>query len=255
MTQQQQRHIRILEYLHQNRHAQVTHLAKYLGVSSVTVRKDVTLLEQRKLLLRFQGYIELNTSTAVHRRLLANYARKLSIAKKAAALIADGDTVILESGTCCILLAQELKNEGKTVTILTNSTFLADFISPCRSITLILLGGTYQPDSMATVGPVTRACLTPFYAKYLFSGTDGYTTAHGFGGDNPERIDVLRHMAAHADKTVILTESQKFFASGTMQLFSTNEVDTVVTDEHIDPQTESELLAHDIQILKAHEEV
>jgi len=250
---QQQRHIKILEYLHQNKSAQVTHLATLLGVSPVTVRKDVTYLEGRRLLMRLQGCVELNATTAVHRRMLSSYARKLRIAKRAAALIDNGDTVILESGTCCILLADELKNLKKRVTVITNSVFMAEFLAPCESITLVLLGGTYQADSMATVGPVTKACLAPFHAKYFFSGTDGYFAAEGFESDDPARAEILRDMAAHADQTVIITESQKFSSRGAMRLFSMDETDVVVTDAAIPSQAERELTAHGARVLKAQE--
>ena len=251
---QQQRHIKILEYLHKNKSAQVTHLSEILGVSSVTVRKDVTYLAGRGLLLRLQGYVELNSTTAVHRRMLASYARKLRIAKRAAELIENGDTVILESGTCCILLAEELKNTKKTVTVITNSLFMADFISPCESITLVLLGGSYQSDSMATVGPVTKACLAPFHARYFFSGTDGFFADEGFECDDPARAEILHDMAAHADQTVMITESQKFSSRGAMRLFSLDKTDIVVTDAAIPQQAEQKLIEHGVRVLKAQEE-
>ncbi len=241
----------MLSLLHENNRMQVTELAELLGVSLVTVRKDLTKLEEKKLLLRYQGYVKLNTTTPVNRRMISNYAQKIRIAKKAAELVSDGDTVIIESGSCCILLADELKYSGKKVTILTNSTFMADFITPYQNIKIILMGGEYQPDSMAVVGPVTKACLEPFHARFFFSGTDGYRAGTAFTGDNPERAEILSLMSKHAEQTVVITESQKFLRQGTLTTFSLEETDIVITDDEINKDILKEIESHSITVITA----
>lgn len=251
MNPQKSRHLKILEMLSEKKRLKVTDLAENLGVSLVTIRKDLTVLENKKLLLRYQGYVELNTNTPVNRRMLSNYAKKILIAQEAAKLVDDGDTIIIESGSCCILLADELKNSGKKITVITNSTFMADFISPCTNIKLILLGGEYQVDSMAVVGAITKSCLKNFHAKYFFSGTDGYLADSGFTGDNPERVEILRTMAQQSEKSVIITESEKFSRIGAMTLFSLKETDIVITDSGINSITEKGLKANNIKIMKA----
>ena len=250
MNTQKLRHLKIIEMLAENKCIKVTELAENLNVSLVTIRKDLTSLENKKLLLRYQGYVKLNTETSVHRRMLSNYAKKLIIAQKAAELIEDGDTILIESGSCCILLADELKNSGKNVTIITNSTFMADYISPSTNIKLILLGGEYQPESMAVVGSIAKGCLKNFHVKYFFFGTDGYLSGIGLTGDNPERIDILRQMAQQSKNTVVITESEKFSSPGTMLLFSLDEIDILITDNEIDSNTEKDFEANNIRIIK-----
>jgi len=250
MNSQENRHLQILELLYKNKTMKVTELAEKIDISLVTMRKDLTALEKKKLLLRYQGYVELNMNTPVNRRMLSNYADKLRIAQKAAQLVSDGDTVIIESGSCCILLAEELKNSGKNITVITNSTFMPDFISPYHNIKLILLGGEYQHDSMAVIGTVTKNCLLQFHAKYFFSGTDGYLTGVGFTGDNPERVEILRTMMQQAEKTVVVTESQKFLQQGMLNVFTVDETDIVITDGGISNETAKELEAHNITVLK-----
>lgn len=251
MTTQRARHLKILDMLSKNKRLQVTDLSEKLGVSLVTIRKDLTELENKKLLLRYQGYVELNTNTPVNRRMLSHYEKKTMIAKEAVKLINDGDAVFIESGSSCIILAEELKASGKKVTIITNSTFMADFISPCTNIRLILLGGEYQPDSMAVVGAVTKNCLKSFHAQYFFSGADGYLPGSGFTGDNPERVEILRLMAEQSEKTVVITESEKFLRAGTMTVFSLKETDVVITDNQITPDTQKELESNNIKIIKS----
>lgn len=250
MKAQKARHLSILEMLSEHKCLKVTELAEKLGVSLVTVRKDLTALESKKLLLRYQGYVELNTNTPVNRRMLSNYEKKIRIVQEATKLVDDGDTIMIESGSCCILLADELKNTGKKITIITNSTFMADYISPCENIKLILLGGEYQADSMAVVGAVTKNCLEQFHARFFFSGTDGYLAGTGFTGDNPERVEILRTMARQSKTCVMITESEKFSRIGAMTLFSAAETDIVITDGGISADTEQELQANQIKIIK-----
>ena len=250
MNQQENRYLHILKLLHKNKAMKVTELAQKTGVSLVTMRKDLAALENKKLLLRYQGYAELNMRTPVNRRMISNYEEKIRIAQKAAELVNDGDTVIIESGSCCVLLADELKKSQKHITIITNSTFIADFITPYQYIKLILLGGEYQSDSMAVVGAVTKACLATFHAKFFFSGTDGYRKGVGFTGDNLERIDVLRTMMQQADKTVVITDSQKFSHQGMMEVFALCEADIVITDAGITQDAENELKQNNINFIK-----
>ena len=80
MNTKKLRHLKIIEMLAENKCIKVTELAENLNVSLVTIRKDLTILENKKLLLRYQGYVKLNTETSVHRRMLSNYAKKLIIA-------------------------------------------------------------------------------------------------------------------------------------------------------------------------------
>ncbi len=249
MNSQELRHLEIIKMLSESNTLPVTELSEKLGVSLVTMRKDLTILEGRKLLLRQQGFVELNKATPVNKRMISNYKEKILIAAKASSLVSDGDTVIIESGSSCILLAEALKNSGKKITIITNSTFMADFISPCPSIRLILLGGEYRDDSMAVVGPVTKSCLNSFNAAYFFSGTDGFSEG-GFTGDNPERVEILRAMAARAEKTVIITESEKFKKKGAMTVFALDETDYIITDDGINSLTEKKLKEKNIKLIK-----
>ncbi len=243
------RHIKILELLHENKKMNVTDLAKAMDVSLVTMRKDLTILESRQLLFRGQGYVEINESTPVNKRMLSNFEEKKRIAKKASELVNDNDIVFIESGSCCILLAEEIKNSGKKVTIITNSTFIADFISPFNNIKLIILGGEYQQDSMAVVGHFTKNTIENMHARLFFSGTDGYKAGKGFTGDNPERVEVLQKMSDRADKTVIITESRKFLSEGSFLLFSQDRADIVLTDDKLCDKTRKELEDSGIDVI------
>lgn len=72
--------------------------------------------------------------------------------------MADGSTVMVESGSCCALLARELADTKERVTIVTNSAFIANYVRDSTSVSCTLLGGSYQRDSQVMVGPLVRTC-------------------------------------------------------------------------------------------------
>ena len=123
-----ERHNKILEILSENRKVEVAKLSELLGVSQVTVRKDLDQLESQGLVLRAHGYARLNDSDDMNQRLAFHYDVKQMIAKRAAQFVDSGETIMIESGSCCALLALEIAQTKKDVTIITNSAFIADYI-------------------------------------------------------------------------------------------------------------------------------
>lgn len=141
----------------------VAELAKETGVSTVTIRQDLNVLEQQNFLRRVHGYAEPINNDDVETRMMNNYTIKHRLAITAAALVKDGDTVFIENGSCNALLARELAMH-KHVTIVTVSSYIAHQLreTPCE---VILLGGIYQKKSASMVGPLTRQ----FIAQVHFS--------------------------------------------------------------------------------------
>ena len=88
--------------------------------------------------------------------------------KQRASLVHDGDTIMIESGSCCAILADTLTECKKNLTIITNSAFIADYIRRKSNCQIILMGGIYQQDSQALVGPMVRHCAENFYVDYFF---------------------------------------------------------------------------------------
>ena len=251
MNKIQERQNRILEILHDNDRMEVADLARETGVSLVTMRKDLNALEEKKLIRREQGYAQINTDTPLNRRILTNYALKQRIAKSAAGMVSDGDTIMIEAGSCCLLFAQELAQSKKDLTIITNSVYMAGQIGTYPNVHIILSGGDYQPDSMDLVGPAAITSLSTFHVKYFFSGTDGYDPEKGFTGDNLQRVEVLNKMASCADVTVLLIESSKFKQQGVLPLYRPEDIQLLVTDNQIPEKIEDDLTTQGIMILKA----
>lgn len=98
----------ILELLTTRGKTEVAALSEVLGVSEVTVRKDLDALQEKGLVQRIHGYATLANPNDVGGRLAYHYEEKRLIAHAAAELVQDGSTIMIESGSCCALLAREL---------------------------------------------------------------------------------------------------------------------------------------------------
>lgn len=221
---------RILDIVTAEKQVEVADLAARMGVSTVTMRKDLDALQERGLIVRAHGFATLANPNDVGGRLAYHYEEKRLIARRAAELVPDGATVMVESGSCCALLARELADTKTSVTIVTNSAFIASYVRDAVNVTVVLLGGTYQRDSQVMVGPLVRTCVEEFYVDSLFVGTDGWIDGVGFTNTDQMRAEAVRCMAEAASQVIVLTESEKFSHHSAVPLRLTGKKVTLVTD-------------------------
>ena len=232
------RHTKILDIMSNKKRVTVTELAEALGVSEVTTRKDLSQLEAKGLLKREHGYASLLESDDVGNRLSVNYDIKRRIAKEAAESVSDGETVMIESGSCCALLAEELLSHRRDITVITNSMFIATYVRQQPNAHIILLGGELQNEAQVMVGPLVRKCAESFYVDKLFVGTDGFNDFGSMSRDMM-RAEAVRNMAVNAKQAIILTESVKFSQTGVVPLFSYNEISVIYTDDGVTEDIEN----------------
>lgn len=197
---------------------EVSVLAEEAGVSQVTMRKDLDELERRGILVREHGCALLHSPDDIQSRIAYHYDEKRKIAERAAELVENGDTIMIESGSCCALLADVLAERRKDLTIITNSAFIAAYIRGKCAFQIILLGGVYQPEAQVMVGPMVRLCADGFYVSRFFIGVDGWSKPTGFTNRDHMRAQAVRDMAHQAERVVVLTESEKFTRRGVVPL-------------------------------------
>ena len=241
----------ILELLTTHRRMEVARLSDLLQVSQVTIRKDLDELESRGIIRREHGSVLLQSTDDIRARLAYHYKEKLEIARRASALVSDGDTIMIESGSCCALLADLLARTRKNLTIITNSAFIASYIGIRPDFQIILLGGIFQAGSQAMVGPLVRQDVRNFFVPRLFIGTDGYSEDLGFMGRDQLRAQAVRDMAAQAEAVVVLTESEKIGRRGTVPLKLEPSSLTLITDAGIPARSRDFLEKEGARILLA----
>lgn len=245
-----ERHNQILELVSKYKRMEVVRLSELLNVSQVTVRKDLDYLEGNGFLIREHGYASLHDSDDINTRLAYHYDIKQKIAKLAIEEVHDGETIMIESGSCCALVALEIMKTKKDITLITNSAFIAEYIRKVQNGRVILLGGEYQRESQVMVGPMTRKCAEAFFVDKLFIGTDGFTKTSGFTGNDYMRSETVRDMANQASHVIVVTDSGKFNQKGVVNLVKTKQVSMVVTDAKIPSECEEYLLLNAVTVKK-----
>ncbi len=253
-VKQENRAGQILTLLSERKKMDVSDLAATLQVSQVTARRDLDALEARGFIRRIHGFAELNTTDQISSRLAFHYEEKKRIAACAAALVGSGDTVMIESGSCCAILADLLAHRCSSLTIVTNSAFIAEYIRDCRHVQVVLLGGICQHDAQCLVGPMIRDNAANYHVRYLFIGTDGWSERLGFTNRDPLRAQAVRDMACACEEMVVLTESEKFSCVGTVPLNIREQPRRVITDAAIPERAKELLTAQGIDVLIAGEQ-
>ncbi|SDX97292.1 DeoR/GlpR family DNA-binding transcription regulator [Eubacterium barkeri] len=235
------RHTEIIEIVSQRKKIEVNELAELLSATTATIRKDLSFLSEKGILRRERGFALLQNSDDINYRMAFNFEKKRKIARYAAQLVHENETILLESGSTCALFAEAVVAAQKNVTFITNSAYIANFIQKDSDTTVILLGGTFQKHTQAIVGPMTKQCVQGFQVDKIFVGIDGFSTDTGFMGDDLDRADTIRAMAESANHLFVLAESGKFSKSSPVPYFQLEEVYQLITDADLKPETKEYL--------------
>lgn len=224
----------------------VTDLAKTTGVSEVTIRQDLNLLEKRSYLRRAHGYAVPLESDDVETRMMSNYTLKRNLAEFAASLVNDGETVFIENGSSNALLARTLA-EQKRVTLITVSSYIAHLLKD-TDCEVILLGGIYQKKSESMVGPLTRKFISEVHFSKAFIGIDGFLPETGFTGRDMMRADVVNAVLEKGTEAIVLTDSSKFGAMHPYTLGPIARFSRVITDDDLSNDAHQQLQTSGIKV-------
>ena len=240
----------ILDLLVEENSVTVSELAKRLGVTPVTARADLAALEEEGLLIRTHGGAIPAHHTQLMERMRTGRERKGTIAKAAAAMIEEGDTVIISAGTTTALIAKYLLGK-RDIHIVTNNTLVLAYARTNPNLRVTLVGGEFHPEEEGIVGPMAMAALDQFHVSKAFIGIDGASVKQGFTAHFIQSADLVRKMAEQADQVIVLSDSGKFGKPGFARILTFESVDTLVTDEEITEEFEGEVAGAGVHVVKA----
>ena len=240
----------ILEALAEDSSVSVSAIAKRLNVTVVTARADLAALEEEGLLVRTHGGAVPAQHPKMMERIQAAKGVKGTIAKAAAAMIEDGDTIIVSAGTTAALIAKYLLGK-RGVHIVTNNTLLLSYARTNPQVRVTLIGGEFRPEEEGVVGPMALQSLDQFYVSKAFIGIDGASTKQGFTAHFVESADLVRKMAEQADQSIVLSDSGKFGKPGFVRILPFEGVDALVTDKELTKEFETELTTAGVRVVKA----
>lgn len=230
------RHQHIIDKLKKEGSVSVVDLCNDLSVSSVTIRKDLKLLEDKQLLYRTHGGGTLtNPYTAdkpVNEKAMIKSEEKLSIGEAASKLIEQNDCILIASGTTVLSLAKHIKPKGN-ITVITAALNVALELIHNPEIEVIQLGGLLRKSSSSVTGVYAERILEDFSCTKLFLGVDGIDLEFGLTTTNMMEAQLNKKMIAAAQKTIVLADSSKFGKRGFGKICGLEDIEQVITDSNI----------------------
>jgi DeoR family glycerol-3-phosphate regulon repressor len=225
------RHADILRILETEGTATIAALAGRLGVSLETVRRDVRPLTESGTLLRVHGAVGLAGQLGeapFQKRMRENAAAKQSIARTVAAMVHDGDSLMLDTGTTTSFVARELAGHRR-LTVVTNSTDIARLLATRNGNRVFLAGGALRPDSGAAFGKAALDFVAGFRVRLTILSA-GAVDETGLMDYDLEEAELARLMLARADRRAVVTDHTKFGRVGLIRVAGFDGIDTLVTD-------------------------
>jgi DeoR/GlpR family transcriptional regulator of sugar metabolism len=248
-----ERRIRIRQMLETKDFIALETLCAELGASESSIRRDLDGLEQQGVLRRvYGGAVPLVPSrgdgydfTSLK---LQRGEEKSRIAKLAAGLIKEGETVVLDGGSTVAEVARELA--GRHLHVVTNSLPIAEELLESRTIELTLTGGYLDPRLRVMLGPFCEQMLGAVRADTLIMGIGSISEA-GLSNNNTLVVGSERKMIEIAKRVIVVTDHTKFDRGAMIPLAPIDVADIIVTDQSLAPEYQEMLKAHDVELLLA----
>ena len=243
MISSQRQHL-ILSRLRTRGAVRITALSKELGVSAMTIRRDIADLADKGLLKRVHGGA-VSTSTLLSEPLFSvksqmDIGLKDAIAQEAVKYVAPGDVIAIGGGTTAYVFAQHLleSQQSSGITILTNSIPVAELVQALESKDVeVIVGVTTRSNSL--VGPIADKVVASLRVNTVFLGTHSVSIPRGFLMPNSLEAATDMAMMDIADRTIILTDHTKWSCTSLSLFARFDQVDTVITDDGLDPDSVS----------------
>ncbi len=228
------RHQYILEKLKDEGYVKVKDLSNKLGVSEVTIRKDLRHLESKKLLYRNHGSASSLSSIIsdkhidVKEKMFAE--EKLQIAKAASKLLTEEDKIIIASGTTLFAFAKEISTYESYLTVITSSVKVSLALCYNTNIEIIQLGGIIRKNSVSVIGHYAENILGSLSCNKLFLGVDGIDLDYGLTTSDMNEARINQQMIDAAQKIIVLTDSSKFGKRGFCKICDIDKIHHIITD-------------------------
>jgi DeoR family transcriptional regulator of aga operon len=230
----------------------VAELSRDLGISQITIRKDLELLQSKGLVHRTHGGALRVQSGALFDPSLQEKQKQHSqekqrIAAAAADMVQEGQCILLDSGTTTTAIAQALKRFSQ-LTVITNAVNIAIELAS-TDFEVILTGGSLRKNSFSLVGPLAEDVLEEINADILFLGVDGFDPEIGVTTPNFLESRVNRAMVKAARRVVAVCDSTKFSRRSLSRIVPPSAIHCVITDRNVHPSIQEALRSHNVETI------
>lgn len=222
----------ILAELSTDGSVEVAQLSARFAVSAATIRRDLELLEEQRLLARTHGgavTIGVLYELPLRYKGARHHDEKRKIAQVAAAAIADGMAIGLTGGTTCTEVARELVDRGR-LTVVTNALNIASELAVRPNLKLVVTGGTARPESYELVGPLAEQALAELHLDLVVIGVDGIDAQAGCTTHHEVEAHTDLALIERAEWVIVVADSSKIGNVAFARICPVSRIDQLITD-------------------------
>jgi DeoR family transcriptional regulator of aga operon len=247
-----ERRRRICDLLQQTGRVTVNALARRFDTSEVTIRHDLAALEAAGHLDRTRGGAltrRENDDLPIRVKQTLRHAEKVRIAKAAVAMIREGETIILDSGTTTAEIARQLRTHPvKAINVITNALNIAMVLSDVPSVRLIMPGGILRQESHSLAGHMAERALDNLQADRLFLGADGLDPEIGLMTPHLPEAQLNARMIQISRQVVTVTDASKLMRRNVCVIAKVDQLHVLITDTSAPAQVVADLRARGVDV-------
>lgn len=231
----EERRNEILNLIESGKPVKVGDLSQRFGVSESTIRRDLQELENGGVIQRTHGgaiSVQSSFELSYQEKEVRNFEEKQKIAKAAAELVKDGESVFLDSGTTTLQIALALR--GKSITIATNSMDVAQVFSDDSSVEVIVLGGSLRKSIRSLVGYLTNEMLGRLHFDKVFLAANAVDPELGVTTPNLLEAETKSHMVRAGKEVILVMDHSKIWEKSMCKICSLDEINLLLTDDGLE---------------------
>lgn len=245
----------ILELLAQNGQMKLGELAQKLGVSSMTLRRDIFYMQgQQMVTFSSGGRVSLKEGTRldldIYIRQNQNSLQKEAIAALAAGLVEEGDVIGLDASTSSLALSRCLVQK-KNLTVITNNLLIPPALCTSPGISMVSAGGTVRAKALSTVGELAVRAISEFNYKKVFLSANALDAEGGLSDTDMAEIETKKAFIKNAVQVVVLADSTKLGKNALQKCCDAADIHILITDSGAQAQQLQAFGARGVQVLVA----
>lgn len=238
---QEERFVKIIEYLKANSSARYAELTGILDVSENTVRKDLAELDRRGVIKSVRGGAVWGKNDLAkgvfETRININKKEKEELVSSLGNFLENGQAVALNGGTTSIEVAKYLKQNYSRMTVVTNHLTVADVLKEKKDFRVILASGNYNRTENTIVGSRAEISISQYNTDYAILAVNSISVEKGITDFREEELGIIDAMMTNANRVIIAADHTKFNRVSCMQVCPLDKVDYIITDNNIDEKT------------------
>jgi len=231
----------------------VDQLAESFGLSKVSIRSDLRLLDSMGVLVRSRGGalvlrddddLPINIKENLHR------AQKIRIAEEAVKQIKDGETIILDSGSTTAEIAKQIRGlKLNSLNVITNALNIAVLLANSSHVNLIMLGGVLRNNSFSLSGPQAERALDGLHADRLFLGVDSIDPEIGLMTPYLLEAQLNAKMIQKSRKVIAVADSSKLMRRNLSIIARMDQIHMLITDKAAQPNLVDMFTATGVEVV------